>query len=595
MRVFQPEELERLLHEYRRGRLSRRDFMRALGTGSIVLAGSAAAAACGPSVPAPAPAEQKPKPGAAPTEAAKPAAPGATTAPAAGAGATAAPAAKAAAPAAPAGGKDGVVLVFSSDVTSMDPHNHILREGIKLFYHMFDNLGVRNFETNKIGPWLATGWKANGDLAWEMDLRADVKFHNGDPFTGETVRANVDRILNPENKIPQRGNWEAIDRVEVVSPTKVIWHTKKPYPVFVERLQNLQFVSEKVLTERGPGWIAENAVGTGPYKFVKWDRGQEIQMERNEEYWGPKPAFKNATVRIIKDPATAVAELLAGRVDIVPAFPIDQIKTLESSRAGNASMAPILRTLSIPLDTKGRTGPNPFQDKNVRIAANHAVDIDGYIKKLQAGGERTPGGVSKLAFGFDQTVEPYVYDPKKAEDLLGQAGWKKGSDGILEKDGQKFEVRFLTGTSTVPNATQVMQAVVQDLQAVGIKATIQNVPDSTARVNQVSEGKGGPMFQWDWGYYSVYDADGILWDLYHSSAPLAYFSSPELDLLIEEARNTLDETKRKDAYSRAQKLLRDEAAVIFMWSATSVWGVSNKVEWQGRSDEIDRMFEARPK
>ena len=223
MRVVRPEDLERLLHEYRRGRLSRRQFVQALGTGGIVLAGSAIAAACGPTPPPAAPAEQKPKPAAAPTEAAKPAAPAATAAPAA-AQPTAAPAAKAAAPAA-AGASDSIVLVFTSDVTSMDPHNHLLREGIKLFYHLFDNLGVRNYETNKIGPWLATSWRATSDLTWEMDLRSDVKFHNGDPFTGETVRINVERILNPEHKIPQRGNWEAIDRVEVISPTTIIWHT----------------------------------------------------------------------------------------------------------------------------------------------------------------------------------------------------------------------------------------------------------------------------------------------------------------------------------------------------------------------------------
>jgi peptide/nickel transport system substrate-binding protein len=605
MRVFEPEDLDRLLHEYRRGRLSRRGFVKALGTGGIVLAGSAALAACGPQVPAPSAGEAKPAATAAAkaADAAKPVATAA--APAANAAATAAPTAAAAvataakpaiqaaqSAAAPA---DTVTLVFSTDVGSMDPHNHILREGIKLFYHLFDNLGVRDYETTKVKPHLATDWKPTGDTTWEMNLRTDVKFHNGDPFTAETVKANIDRVLNPENKIPQRGNWAAIDRVEVAGPHKVIWHTKAPYPVFAERLQNLQFVSEKVLAERGPAFIAETAIGTGPYKFVRWDRGQQIVMERNDEYWGPKAAYKNAVVRIIPDIATAVAELLAGRVDIVPAFPIDQIRTLEASGAGKISTAPILRTAFVALDANGKTGPNPFQDVKVRQAANHAVDIDGYIQKLQAGGDRTPGNVSKLAFGFDPSVQPYAYDQARAKALLQEAGYTAGADGVMEKGGQKLEVRFLTGSSTVPNHRQVMEAIVQDLGAVGIKATIQNVPDSTTRTNQVAEGKGGPMYQWDWGYYSVFDADGILWDMHHSSSNYAYFSSPELDKLLEEGRGTLDEARRKDAYSKAQKLLRDEAAVIFMWSVTSVWGVSNKIDWQGRPDEIDRLFEAKPR
>jgi peptide/nickel transport system substrate-binding protein len=587
MQVFRPEELERLLHEYRRGRLSRRTFMRALGGGGIVLAGSAALAACGPQTPPPAPAEQKPKPGAA---TAAPAA-GATPAPAPAA--TAAPAAKAA-PAATSA-KDTVVLVFNSDVTSMDPHQNVLREGIKLFYHLYDNLGARNYETNRIGPWLAKSWRAVNDTTWEMELRDDVKFHTGDPFTGETVKFNIERVLNPETKSPQRGNWTAIERVEVVDPTHIVWRTNAPYPVFVERLQNLQFISDKVLQERGPQYVADNAIGTGPYKFVKWDRGQEIVTERNEEYWGPKPAFKNAVFRVIKDPATAVAELLAGRVDIIPGFPIDQIKTIENAGAGAAAVTPILRTAFRAFDVRGRTGPSPVQDKNVRLAINHAANIDGYIKSLQAGGDRTPGNVNKLAFGFDPTVQPYEYDPNKAKELLAQAGWKPGSDGILEKDGQKLELRFATGPSNMPNNRQVNEAIAQDLQAVGIKVNIQNFADNTAFTTTVSEGKGGPMYQWDWGYYSVYDADGILWDMHHSSSPYAYFATPELDKLLEEGRGTLDETKRKEVYAKAQHLLRDEAAVLFMWSLAAVWGVSNKVDWQPRSDEIDRLFEAKPK
>ncbi len=595
MNVFRPEDLERLLYEYRRGRLSRRQFVQALGTGGVVLAGSALAAACGPTPPAAAPAEKAPPAAAATAAPAAAAKPTDVPKPAVQPTAAAAAAAPAAAKSAPAAGGDTITLVFGSDVTSMDPHNHLLREGIKLFYHMFDNLGVRDYDTMKVKPWLATGWKAVNDLAWEMDLRTDVKFHNGDAFTAETVKANIDRMINPENKLPQRGNWEAIDHIEVVSPSKIIWHTKKPYPVFVERLQNLQFVSEKVLKEKGPQFLAENAIGTGPYKFVKWERGQQVVMERNDEYWGPKAAFKTAIARIIPDPATAVAELLAGRVDIVPAFPIDQMKTVESSGAGYTSKADILRTVFVALDVAGRTGPNPFQEKEVRVAANYAIDKEGYIQKLQAGGLQSPGNVSKLAFGFDPTIEPYKYNPKMAEDILDKAGWTKGADGVREKGGQKLEMRFMTGTSTVPNTKQVYEAIAQDLQSVGFKINIQFIPDATTRVGQMTDGKAGPMFSSDWGYYSVFDADGILFDIHHSSAPLSYWKSPELDKLIEDGRATIDEAKRKDIYAKAQKLLHDEAIVLFCWSATSVWGVSKKIDWQGRADEIDRMFEAKPK
>src|SRR5206468_3400296 len=123
--------------------------------------------------------------------------------------------------------------------------------------------------------------------------------------------------------------------------------------------------------------------------------------------------------------------------------------------------------------------------------------------------------------------------------ILTDAGYKPDSDGVMAKNGTRLEFKFLTSPSTVPNNAQVNQAIVQDLQAAGMKATIQNIGDSTAATTMVSDGKVN-FFQWDWGYFSVFDADGILWDMHHSSSPYAYFSTPELDKLLETGRGTLD-------------------------------------------------------
>jgi peptide/nickel transport system substrate-binding protein len=146
----------------------------------------------------------------------------------------------------------------------------------------------------------------------------------------------------------------------------------------------------------------------------------------------------------------------------------------------------------------------------------------------------------------------------------------------------------------VPNNLQLNQAISQDLAAVGIKAKIQNIGDSTRFTTLVSTDKT-QFFQWDWGYFSVFDADGILWDMHHSSSPYAYFSTPELDGYLEQGRGTLDKDKRLEAYSKAQHLLHDEAAVLFMFGVHGIWGVSKRIDWQPHADEIDRLFEAKPK
>jgi len=305
-----------------------------------------------------------------------------------------------------------------------------------------------------------------------------VVFHNGDPFTAETVKFNWERITNPEQKSPQRGNHEQIAGVEIVDTHKVRVHTKSPYPIFVERLQNFQLVPEKVLKAKGDAWFAENPIGTGPYKFV----------------------------------------------------------------------------------AKGRTAPSPFMDVRVRHAANHAVNIESYIKNLQPGGDRAPALVNPMAFGYDPAIKPHEYDPDKAKALLAQAGYAQG-----------FEVTFnRTNASILPNARLVFEAMQRDLEKVGIRVKFQ-VHEDRAFTDMVSQGKVGPMYEWSWGYYSVFDADGILWDMLHSSSPFSYYQNPELDRLLLEGRSTLDEETRKQVYSRAQQIIRDEAPAIFMWGFHQLW------------------------
>lgn len=598
MNVFDPAELEELLWRFRTGRLNRRDFMAALGSGGVVLAGSAALAACGSNAPEVTPAQGSAAQQAGSTATSASGGSGAATSTSASTATSASTGGATPAATQSSGGSaaqgDTITLALQSDITSMDPHANVLRDGIKVFYHVFDNLGVRDYTSARVGPWLATKWENDGDTKWNMTLRGDVKFHNGDPFTATTVKFNVDRVINPATKSPQKGNWAAIDHIEVADPTHLTWVTKAPYPVFAERLQNLQFLSEKVVQEKGDAWIADNAIGTGPYKFVSYARGQKIEMTRNDAYWGPKPAFKNAVFRIIPDIATQIAELLAGRVDIVPAFPLDQIDALQKSGAGTAKVQAILRTAFRGMDVRGRSGSTIFKDKAVRQAVNYACNVKGYTEKLEKGGDLTPGNVNPMAFGYDKTVEPYPYDPKKAKQLLTDAGYKPDSDGIMAKDGQRLEFQFITGPSTVPNNSQLNQAISQDLADVGIKATIQNIGDSTQFTTLVSTNKA-VFYQWDWGYFSVFDADGILYDMFHSDSPYAYYSTPELDKLLEEGRGTLDSAKREQVYSQAQHLLHDDAAVLFMFGAHSIWGVSSKVDWTPRSDEIDRLFEAKPK
>jgi peptide/nickel transport system substrate-binding protein len=476
---------------------------------------------------------------------------------------------------------DTLVYALQSDVQTWDPPNSVLRESIILGYNVFDHLAARDLKTGKVGPSLAVSWKNVDDTTWEVKLRKGVKFHDGTPFGAKDVKATFDRVLNPELKLTARGNHAKIKSVEVVDDLTVRFKTDGPYPLFVERLTAQVMQSEKVIREKGHEWMQENPVGTGPYKLTKWTKKQEHLLTRNDDYWGPRPAFKYVRVRIIPEQATQIAELISGGVDIIKAVPPDQMDVINKSGQARTSTSPILRTAFIQLDQAGRSGPNPFQDKRVRLAANLAVDMDAIIKHVINGlGDRTATTVNPMAFGFDPSIKPYKQDVAQAKKLLAEAGFPNG-----------FETGFLRGPTIVePGVAQTSDAIVADLAKAGIRTKQRTVGEVGPFTNLVRDNKSDPMFEWSWGYYSVFDADAILFDVMTCGQAYSYYCNKALDDLVIQGRSTLDAKRRTEIYARAQRLIYDDAAYLFKWGLRGVWGISNRIEYEAPRDEIDRMF-----
>ena len=476
---------------------------------------------------------------------------------------------------------DTIVYGLQSDVQNWDPPNSVLRESIILGYNVFDHLAARDLKTGKVGPSLAVSWKNLDDTTWEVKLRGGVKFHDGTPFSAKDVKATFDRVLNPDNKLTARGNHAKIKSVEVVDDLTVRFKTDGPYPLFVERLTAQVMQSEKVIREKGHEWMQENPVGTGPYKLVKWAKKQEHLLMRNDDYWGPKPVFKYVRIRIIPEQATQIAELISGGVDIIKAVPPDQMDVINKSGQARTSTSPILRTAFIQLDQAGRSGKNPFQDRRVRVAANMAVDIDSIIKHVINGlGDRTATTVNPMAFGFDPSVKPYKQDLAQAKKLLAEAGFPNGLEvGLLS-----------TGPTVEPGLIQTTEAIVADLAKAGIRTKQRFVGEVGPFTNLVRDNKADPMFTWSWGYYSVFDADAILYDVMTCDQPYSYYCNKVLDDLVIQGRSTLDAKKRAEIYAKVQKLIYDDAAYLYKWGLRGVWGVSNRIDYEAPKDEIDRMF-----
>ncbi|MGH7355574.1 MAG: ABC transporter substrate-binding protein, partial [Candidatus Rokuibacteriota bacterium] len=345
-------------------------------------------------------------------------------------------------PVAEAQTKDTLVVALVSHAPTLDPHMHFERVGILVNINMFDSLLHKNAKL-EYEPSLATSWKALSDTVWEFKLRKGVRFHNGDPMTAEDVKYSFERATEPgkeKKKSPQYGNIRAIKDVKIVDADTIQLITDKPFPLLLERLVFFPIVPKKHIEKVGEEAFGSTAtVGTGPWKLVEWKRDQYIRLEAFDQHWRGRPPFKHLTIRAIPEVATQIAELKTGGVDLIRNVSADIVPELKANPQTYVTSAPILRTHYVHMDM--RTAP--FDKKLVRQAANYAIDRDAIVQKMMAGlGRVVPTVVHPAAFGYDASITPYPYDPKKAKELLAQAGYPNGVDVTIHSAFVEFRPVF---------------------------------------------------------------------------------------------------------------------------------------------------------
>jgi peptide/nickel transport system substrate-binding protein len=478
--------------------------------------------------------------------------------------------------------KDTLTVALTSHAPTLDPHMHFERVGILVNINMYDSLLHRNTKL-EFEPSLATSWKALSDTQWEFKIRKGVKFHNGETLTPEDVKYSFDRVIDQTKKSPQYGNVRAIKEVKVINAETVHLITDKPFPLLLERLVFFPIVPKKHVEAVGDQTFGTTSpVGTGPWKFVEWKRDQLIRLEAFDGHWRGKPAFKNLIFRAVPEVATQVAEIKTGGVDLIREVSPDIQPELKTHPVAYISSTPILRVHWIALDMRSA----PFDKKAVRQAANYAIDKQTIIQKLMSGlGRQVATTVQPLAFGFDADVKPYPFDPKKAKELLAQAGYPNGVDVTLH-------------SSSVANRPQ-FEALCNMLTEVGIRAT-PKLWDPGPAWNKFSqsEGKGTHGIYGTWGNYSVFDADAVLHPLYHTEPGGWYgkwYARVEgLDKLIDEARSSVDQPKRKKIYAQIQQMIREEAPSVYLWTQYDTLAISKKVQYAARPDEWLWLYDAKP-
>ena len=483
-----------------------------------------------------------------------------------------------------------VVIAQGVDPTTLDMMNQQEQPASNVGAQMFECLLERD-QSLKLVPALAAEMpKLVAPTTWEFKLRRGVKFHNGESFTADSVKFSLERLVNPANKLRGSSSFALIDRVEIVDPYTVKIHTKKPWPVFLSHiaLRQAAMYPPKEYAGKDPAAISRNPIGTGPFKFVRWSKDEEIVMEAFPGYWGGAAKIKTIVFKPIPDDAVRVAALQNGEIDVAVNIPPHLGGIIDKHPKLFLSTAPSIRTIQLMIythqmdGTHKPTGPyaGPTADKRVRQALAYAIDADEIIKGVMDGkAVRVATMLPSLHFGYDASLKPIKQDLAKSKKLLADAGFPNGLEIVLNGPQGRY-VRD----------KEVAEAVAGQLTKAGIKTTLRTHEFVSYLNNMVYVHKAGPVWLIGWGHPTM-DAEAIYVPLFKSPGIFVNWHNDDFNGMVDEAQSQMDEKKRFAQYQRINKLWIEEVPAIPLYQQIDLYGANKRLAWKARSDELIRAYD----
>ncbi|HWT79046.1 MAG TPA: ABC transporter substrate-binding protein, partial [Candidatus Methylomirabilis sp.] len=450
---------------------------------------------------------------------------------------------------------------------NLDPSMNLSSIRAQVGMSLFDSLVGRDTE-KRIVPELAESWKLLDENTWQFRLRKGVVFHSGEPFNAEAVRFTVLRVLDPNQKSPNRANIAEISKIEVVDDFTVKLVTRQPYAALLNRLIDFPILPPKYTAEGGDQGFAAKPVGTGPFKFVELVRDDRMVVEAFDKHWRGAPKIPRIIFRPVPEPFTRVAALRNGELDLITNVPPNLARELEHVPGLKVQRVPSTWIIYLGLNALKK----PLSDVRVRQALNYATDVDAIIKNvLEGNGRRTPGPLTPLMFGYDPSVKGYAYDPGRARRLLAEAGYPDGVEVTLDSPDGRYQ-----------GDKEIAEALTGQWQKAGFKPKLQVAEWGAYFKRYLGKqfpdayllGLGGPM----------QDADE-LYNLVSSKGRGLYYKNEKVDMLFDAGRSTMDPSKRRQIYSDLAKAMVEDATWVFLMQQVDVYAMRDRVEWTPRPDQ----------
>jgi peptide/nickel transport system substrate-binding protein len=477
-----------------------------------------------------------------------------------------------------AGPTGELILVQGVDAESLDPHVTTSGASKGMMWAMYDKL-VERSPSMELIPWLATEWSTLDDTTWELKLRDEVYFHNGEKFGAEHVRDTIIRFKDPDLENVYAGQLALVTEVEIIDPLTVHIKTDGPFALLIEVLSGYCEMLPAAITG-GEVDPAEQAIGTGPYKFVEWTPGDRMIMEAADQpHFSGQPLLERLVWRPVAENTTRAVELKTGAAHIITNVDPVQQAELEDDPATRVMT---FRNLSSQIVVLNQLRIEPFKDARVRQAMNYATDVDTIIATvMQNAAYRLAGPFGPGIPGHDPDMQPYPFDPERARELLAEAGFADG-----------FDVTLVSPNGRYPNDRLASEAIAGMWSEVGVRTTVQ-VMDWSPFVEGVL-GKTHDAFFFQQIGVPLDASLSINFDSTKEGAAWQGYTNPEADRIIQEAITVLDEAERNAMYLELNHILYEDAPWVFLWNAQGLTGVREEVQdWEPHQDGVLHLLGVR--
>jgi peptide/nickel transport system substrate-binding protein len=437
---------------------------------------------------------------------------------------------------------------------------------------LYESLTSPDPKTGAPGPGLAESWEASPDgRTLNFHLRRGVQWSDGHPFTSDDVAFTFDAIADPKTGSPRRGSLANIAGYTAPDPATFRVTLKQPDCPFLSTTMLAPIVPRHALAGVGDmrtdDFNVSRPVGTGPYVFKEWKRGEQVTLVANSTYWGGRPTIDEWIQRPITNKQVLAAQLKLGEVDYGSVTPdaVDELAAQPSLATAAVSNPTAISVIMYNLDRA------LFLDKRVRQALTHALDRQAMVDTLLYGqGEVLNSPVARVSWASNANVPTFEYDPGAARNLLAQAGWQMGASGLLEKDGRAFSFT-LTCNNANPQRLSVVTIAQDSWRKVGIQALPEILDGAAVRAKYQQTRdfdaviEGGPL-----GLTNDPDQT-VLWSTAGISAGtnFTHYTNARVDQLLEQARAApgCGEADRKPFYDQFQQVIADDQPFTFLYTA----------------------------